>query len=161
MKKIGEFTCRGTVDFLKSRTGDPVRIRLFDGKFTTGHVVRYFVVWSTSYNSDSDADAIGKLSKSPNSTSAVNEFFRADDMNEIAWATTEGASMSGNDAGFAEAILDPENLIVEDLYVYARNPNDVDVNYLIVMDKYDISETHGALTMAKDRAMESGANWTQ
>lgn len=159
MKRIGEFTSRGVVPGSNTRTGKPFRIRLFDGKFTTGHVVKEFRIWSTSYNSDSNADCIGKLSKSPNSTTSPAEFFRADDMNEIAWATSEGASLSGNDAAFAESILDPENLIVEDLYVYARQGDDVDVNYLIVMEKYDISEAHGAMTMAKDRAMDSEGNW--
>lgn len=122
-------------------------------------MVKEFRIWGTAYNADSYADCIGKLSKSPNSSVAAGDFFRADDMNEIAWATSEGASLTGNDGALADAVIDPENLIVEDLYVYARQNDDKDVNYLIVMEKYDISEAHGAVTMAKDRAMESEANW--
>lgn len=160
MKKIGEFTSRGVIPSSLTRTGEPYRVRLFDGLFTTGHVVKDFKIWSTSYNSDSDADCIGKVSKSPNSTTAANDFFRADDVNEIGWATSEGASLSGNDAAFADSIIDPENLIVEDLYVYSRQSNDQEVNYLITMEKYEISEAHGAVAMSKERAAESSTSWT-
>ena len=77
---------------------------------------------------------------------------RADDDNQIAWAASAGATDAG--LGFGEGpILDPDNLIVEDLYVYGRTSNsDALVNYLVVMEKYEISEWKGALPLAVDRA---------
>ena len=50
-------------------------------------------------------------------------------------------------------------MIVEDLWVYARQNGSKDVNYLITMDKYDITEAHGAVTMGQDRSANSGSNW--
>ena len=152
MKKIGEYTARGVVPGVNAGAGTPIELNLFDGRFDTGYVVKEFKIWSTDYGSDSAADCIGKLSKSANSTQGSSQFFRADDDNEIAWATSEGASLSGNDAGLGDAILDPNNLVIEDLYVYARSGTSDDINYMITMEKYSFSEWRGALAMAVDAA---------
>ena len=152
MKKIGEYTARGVVPGSNAGAGTPIELTLFDGRFDTGYVVKEFKIWSTDYNSDSSADCIGKLSKSGSSTIAASNFFRADDANEIGWATSEGASQSGNDAGFGYAILDPNNLVIEDLYVYARSATSDAINYMITLEKYTFSEWRGALAMAVDAA---------
>jgi hypothetical protein len=152
MKKIGEYTARGVVPGASAGAGTPIELNLFDGRFDTGYVVKEFKIWSTDYGSDSAADCIGKLSKSGTSSTAAASFFRADDDNEIAWATSEGASQSGNDAGLGDAILDPNNLTIEDLYVYARSATSDDINYMITMEKYSFSEWRGALAMAVDAA---------
>ena len=160
MKKIGEYTSRGVVPGEpNTRLGLPIKVNLFDGVFTTGYKVTNFQIWGTDYNSDAAADCIGKLSKSRNSTNDGDEFFQANDNNEIAWASSEGAQGSAYDAGLSHSIVDPENMIVEDLWVYARQNGSKDVNYLITMDKYDITEAHGAVTMGQDRSANSGSNW--
>ena len=49
--------------------------------------------------------------------------------------------------------MDPENLIIEDLFIYAaiNTTADVNINYLITMEKYEISDWQGALAMATER----------
>ena len=57
-------------------------------------------------------------------------------------------------------IVDPENLVVEDLWVYVRGSQDAaNISYMIVLDKYDITDAMGAVTMAKDRANDSEGQW--
>ena len=151
MKKIGEYTCRGVC----AEVGGfavPEEIPLFDGRFDTAYRVVDFRIWSTDYGASSAPDVIGKLSKNDDGNTGASDFMRADDDNQIAWAASAGATDAG--LGFGEGpILDPDNLIVEDLYVYGRTSNsDALVNYLVVMEKYEISEWKGALTMAVDRA---------
>ena len=60
----------------------------------------------------------------------------------------------GMNAGtFSEAIIDPDNLVVEDLYVYVRSAtDDIPINYLVKLEKYEITDWQGALAMARDRA---------
>jgi len=152
MKKVGTYTARGQVPGSNTGSGDPVRLFLFDGKFTSGYVVTDFKIWSSAYDSDANADGIGKLSKSASGNTTAATFMNAADDDEIAWATTEGASVSGNDAAFNDSIIDPDNLIVEDLYIYTRNSASKPMNYLITMDKYDIPAWKGALSLAKDKA---------
>lgn len=162
MKRIGEYTARGTIDGpTMARYGYPERVQLFDGKFDTAYKVEEFYIWGSDYNSDAAADCIGKLSLSSNSTIDLDEFFVAADNNEIAWATSEGAQGSANDAGLAHFIVDRENLVIEDLWVYARSVAQENVNYMIVMTKYDITEAHGAIVMSQNKSMDSGSSWSR
>ena len=154
MKKIGMYTARGIVSEAETTSGEPQKITLFDGLFTTGYRVVDFKIWSSDYNSSSNPDCIGKLSKNPFGSTGAPTFFRADDDNQIAWATSAGSGDGG--LGFGDSIIDPDNLVVEDLYVYARTSGTSTnaINYLVIMEKYNISDWQGALAMARDKAQE-------
>ena len=154
MKKIGEYTARGIVSETDTEAGTPQKIPLFDGTFETGYRIVGFKVWGANYGSSStNPDVIGKLSKNGIGSTGASNFMRADDDNQIAWAVS-AAGLDGGGNPFADSIIDKDNLVVEDLYVYVRctgtasNP----VNYLIEMEKYAISDWQGALAMARDRA---------
>ena len=157
-KYLGTFTARGQVSENDSEQGRPERIRLFDGRFDTAFKVKEFYIWGANAAGSSNPDVSGKLATSPNVESAT-DFFNADDGREIAWGSVAGST----DTFFNSppgSIIDPENLVVEDLFVFVRSPIDPGaVNYLIVMDKYDITETLGAVSMAKDRARDSANEW--
>ena len=147
MKKIGEYTARGIV------AEDTIQeIPLFDGRFDTAYRVVDFKIWSSDYDASSSPDVVGKLSKNDDGVTAAVDFMRADDDNQIAWAASAGSADGG--LGFGEGpVIDPDNMIVEDLYVYARSSNAAAVvNYLVVLEKYEITDWQGALAMARDRA---------
>ena len=155
MKKIGDYTARGIVSETETEAGLPQKIPLFDGSFKTGYRVIGFRIWASSYGSSSTPDCIGKLSKNDNGVTAAADFMRADDDNQIAWAASAGSADGG--LGFAEqAVVDRDNLVVEDLYVYVRTTGTAGdaINYIIEMEKYSISDWQGALSMARDRAQE-------
>jgi hypothetical protein len=151
MKKIGEYTARGICEEVGG-LAVPQQIPLFDGSFKTAYRVVDFKIWSSDYGASSSPDVVGKLSKNDDGGTSTSDFMRADDDNQIAWAASAGAGDAG--LGFGEGpIIDPDNLIVEDLYVYGRAANsDAVINYLVVMEKYEISDWQGALAMARDRA---------
>ena len=50
--------------------------------------------------------------------------------------------------------VDPDNLVVQDLFVIADEGvgSDVKVNYMIKMEKYDITDSQGALAMVRNRS---------
>jgi hypothetical protein len=155
MKKIGEYTARGIVSESETTSGAPQKIPLFDGSFKTAYRVVDFKIWSSNYSGSSGPDCVAKLSKNDSGITADVNFMRADDDNQIAWAASAGSTDGG--LGFGEnAIIDLDNLIVEDLYVYARTAAAAStaLNYLVVMEKYSISDWQGALAMARDRAQE-------
>jgi len=156
MKKIGTYTARGIVTEAETEAGNPQKIILFDGSFKTAYRVLDFKVWSSQADSNTAADCLAKLSKNEFGVTTAINFFRADDDNQIAWAAS-GFGADGQNAGtFSESIIDPDNLIVEDLFVYGRSAstNTDSINYLITMEKYEISDWQGALTMARDKAQE-------
>jgi hypothetical protein len=153
MKKIGEYTARGIVTEADTTEGNPQKISLFDGRFDTAYRVKGFYIWGATYNASAPPDVIGKLSKNDDGVTSNVNFFRADDDNQIAWAGNIGSA----DAFQVQepGIVDPDNLIVEDLFVYVRCGSTSDVtavNYLVIMEKYEITDWQGALAMARDRA---------
>ena len=152
MKKIGMYTARGIVTETETEAGNPQKINLFDGKFDTAYRITGFKVWAASYDSSSSPDCIGKLSKNELGVTAAANFFRADDDNQIGWATSAGSADGG--LGFGDSIIDLDNLVIEDLYVYVRTTGTAGnaINYLVTMEKYEISDWQGALTMARDKA---------
>ena len=152
MKKIGEYTARGIINEEETEAGNPQQIPLFDGRFDTAYRVKEFVIWPSSYDSSTGPDVIGKLSKNDDGITIGANFMRADDDNQIAWSGMLGGT---DQLQAGDTIIDPDNLIVEDLYVYARSASSTKttaINYLVVMEKYQISDWQGALAMARDRA---------
>ncbi len=151
MKMIGTYTVRGQTTEEEQEAGKPAMIRLFDGKFNTGYKVIDFKVWSQNYNGSSPPDCIGKLATTFNLAGAPNVFFNAQDVREIGWATSAGSTDGG--LGFGDSIVDPDNFIVEDLFVYARSSTDgTQVNYIVTMEKYDTTDARGALAMVRNNA---------
>ena len=151
MKKIGEYTARGQVSEDLTEQGIPDKITLFDGRFNTGYRVTDFKIWTSNVLAGTAAAA--KLSTSGTSSTARADFFRADKNDQIAWAVTEMTTDGGTSGGFADAIVDFDNLVIEDLYVYVRcETHETPINYMITMEKYEITDWKGALAMARDRA---------
>ena len=151
MKKIGEYTARGQVSEDLTEQGIPDKITLFDGRFDTGYRVTDFKIWTSNVLAGTAAAA--KLSTSGTSSTARADFFRADKNDQIAWAVTEMTTDGGTSGGFADAIVDFDNLVIEDLYVYVRcETHETPINYMITIEKYEITDWKGALAMARDRA---------
>lgn len=160
-KYIGEYTARGVLTEEQTEAGNPAKIQLHDGKFDTAFKVIEFHVWSTNTSNNTNPDVVGKLSTSRNSTQNPAEFFQAKDSNEIAWCAS-GFGLDGQNAGtFSEFILDHDNIVMEDLWVYVRSATDTTpVNYIVRMEKYEVGSTIGAVTMAKGKSRDSGSNWS-
>ena len=152
-KYIGTFTARGSVD----TEGTVVKINLFDGRFDTAYRVIEFHCAPTSFDFSTNADVVGKLATVRSTSTAANNFWDWDDSTQIGWSGMRG-SVDTVDAN-AFSVIDPENLIVEDLYFVGRSAGNQPINYIIVMEKFDISESLGAVSMARDRASDSGSNW--
>ena len=162
MKKIGEHVARGNVRARPGQTGLPdgkeIRIRLFDGRFDTAFRVTKFYVFT---GDQSVADASGRISTEPNLSTDIDFYYDAGDNRQIAWAGHNGAT----DLGFIDnnGLVDRENLVIEDLYVTFRFPSGsvTAINYYIEMDKYDISDTMGAVTMVanKSQGSDSSQRW--
>jgi len=147
MKKIGEYTAKGIIT---SSDTEQYRIQLFDGRFDTGYRVTGFVV-SLSYRDD--ASTINASAKLMTEQSGGNTYWNWAKNSEIAWASAQADAnhpMPSNEY----SIVDPDNMIIEDLWIGAMvyNDQEVEVNYMITMEKYEISDWQGALTMSRNKS---------
>ena len=150
MKKIGQYTARGTL----TEVDAVQKINLFDGRYDTGYKVVDFRIWGGDFTGSSQPDVVGKLSTEPGLENAAATFMRAADNREIAWAASAGSADGG--LGFAESgVIDPDNIIVEDLYVYVRGTSNTSpVNYFVRLEKYEISLNVGAYSMVRNSGQD-------
>jgi hypothetical protein len=144
MKKIGEYTLRGKVNH-----GSSEKIRLFDGSFKTGYRVVEFTIFGREV-STSDLQNFAAFLGTTDSLSPLT--WEWENQEQIAWSAS---SFDGNASGFSPSAftqIDPENLIVEDLYVYLDSNLSTAANYFIKMEKYEITDWQGALAMVRNNA---------
>jgi len=127
------------------------RIMLFDGRFDTAWRVTQFIL-SPQTILATLSDISGKLGTEEFQTGQPAGVWRWEDPREIGWATwrNDGTRVSGP----YNAIIDPENLIIEDLYISATTNQDAPdnlVNYMIILEKYKITQSQGTITYIKNR----------
>lgn len=145
MKKIGEYTARGQMP-----EGEEIRIQLFDGRFDTAYKVVDFKICSSDVGSSGD-NAVARLS-----TEAIGimlgsgeNMINFADNRQIAWTSINGATNSFENA---TPIIDPDNLIVQDLFMSGQHASTHPINYIIYLEKYDITDWQGALAMVRNRS---------
>ena len=146
MKKIGEYTTRGSVADQTTK-----RITLFDGRFDTGYKVISFVVLPAD-PTDSGSDCVGVLATESN---AATEAWDLSDSRQIAWCGTRGGRAAPEDG---IQVVDFDNFIIEDLFFRGTNDSGGAINYMITMEKYDTTDWMGALTMVRNSAQDVSGN---
>ena len=151
MKKIGEYTVRGSIGDGVTALPDGVeeKIQLFDGRFDTGYRITGFVVGGGDM---SDPDFTARLTTEPGLPTGITDFWNWGDNRQVAWCGHNGSTdVMGVDIN---SVVDPDNMIIEDLYFSARfaAADTFRVNYMVTLEKYDISDWQGALTMVRNRS---------
>ena len=139
MKKIGEYTAKGQVLALTGGSV-PLKIRLFDGEFNTGYRITKFDICSDSPIFD-NTELTAVLKTEPE----TGANFNWQKNTEIAWAFME-------DTLYNKSFVDPDNFVVEDLYIIARAGAESPLNYMIHMEKYETTDSRGALAMVRNRS---------
>ena len=144
MKKIGNYTVRG-----QALDGEH-KIDLFDGQFNTGYRITKISIAASNTAEDEVDFASIKLATI---TGLSQDVWDWGDNREIGWAmfgyyANASASAFGGPSEFNQ--IDPDNMIIEDLFIYVQSRNEDPVNYLIQMEKYDISDWQGALAMVRN-----------
>jgi hypothetical protein len=143
MKKIGTYTVRG-----KITSATIERIRLFDGRFDTGYVITKFMMIINDPD-NSGVDCYGILGTQEDTIGTQWNLSRQD---QIGWASMNAAGSATGPQSFPFHLVDRDNLVVEDLYVYAEtNAAAAICNYYIEMDKYEFPTAKGALTMVRNK----------
>ena len=148
MKKIGEYTCKGTITAAAIGLGAK-RIILFDGKFTTGYRITEFQIAPSDMDNVNSAVFVCKAIT--DTRTSVPKEWHWDDNTEVAWAIC-GFDANSPSAPNRENWVDEDNLIIEDLYLHATENSDLAMNYMIKMEKYEFAEWRGALAMVRNRS---------
>jgi hypothetical protein len=151
MKKIGTYTVVGSMGISSTSIGgDRKRIILDDGNFRTGYKVTKFYIWGLDNECHGTLSTVDEFGVSG---SAGDYMMDGGDNTQIAWASH---SPSGGGSILGNGLVDPDNLVIQDLYIrgYATTTSQP-WNYYIEMEKYDITDSQGALAMVRNRAQGS------
>ena len=148
MKKIGEYTTRGTI----ITDNEVNRIILDDGSFETGYRVVEFVIAPHDMDLSVARIYTAKLLTDEDTTTGLN--WNWDNNEEIGWSTFSWDSNDVN-TGINFNQIDPDNLIIQDLFIVADEgvgQTDVKMNYYLRLEKYDIKDSQAALAMVRNRS---------
>ena len=142
MKKIREYTMRGQL--VPSTLNH--RVTLFDGKFDTAFkIVKLEVCTINPTTSSADCSFI----LSTEATVTGNNW-NWQDQTQVAWANY--LSQGGDSGVYHNSFIDPDHLIIEDLFISAFVADGQLGNYMITLEKYDIADWQGAFAMVRNKS---------
>jgi hypothetical protein len=143
MKKVRQYTLRGQLD--PSTLNE--RVQLYDGRFDTAFRIVKFEV-STINPTTSSADA--SIIITTDATITGNNW-NWQDQTQIAWASY--LSQGGDSGVYHNSFIDPDHLIVEDIYISAFVADGQKGNYMLTLEQYEtIPVWRAALAMVRNRA---------
>ena len=131
-------TLRGRVD-----PNSQKRLIIDDGRFNHAMKVESFVVWPANPNAQEDPKCV--LSLSDNAVTQAD----ASDTNQIGWSKAADATTIYS--GYS--ILDPNHLVVRDLYITNLDAND-EANYLVILSPMEISDDRAIMALIKERSQD-------
>ena len=146
MKSIGKYTMAGQLSH-----GEEKRLILFDGRFDTGWRVVDFQVYPDTTVDPQNCSC--KLLTEGGSSLAGQTWDWGSNI-QVGWAFAKIGSGTSQLSDDRYHIIDPENLIVEDLFIqgYSSDGDGQVINYMITLEKYEFSDSQGALAMVRNRA---------
>ena len=136
---------RRTLRGLLESSATPRRLIVDDGRLTHAYKVTSFQVWATSLTGARDVQGVLGLDYD------MAQFFNAEDSRQIAWAS----QMNDLNGGLGSlSIIDPDHLVLRDLYLVNFGPPGNDLNYLIELETVEISDDQAILTLIKERSQD-------
>ena len=141
MKKIGEYSTRLQLGWKETR-----RVNVFDGDYTTGYKITKIQAFT---NRPGSQVAEGWV------TVATTEDFEGDEWDaansqQIAWTGFHTTTFGGTSAYVHDTIIDRNNLIIEELYVYAQSDENLLTNVYIEFDVYQLPPYRGSLAIVQN-----------
>jgi hypothetical protein len=139
MKVIGHYNLRGRIndyDYDK-----PLALLLDYGNMKVAYRVTSFLVTMPEAKTSGD-DCFAKLGTTDGCDPTADHWFW-DDNREIAWTHSNVSATGRRGLNFipTEGIIESDNLVVEDLYLYISSDSSTEtsVNYMIDMEKLRVS----------------------
>ena len=139
---MARHTLRGTIDSSEVR-----RLIIDDGNFAQGHKVVSFEIFPVDMTSGSN-DVSGVLSIDYD---GARQEWLAEDSRQIGWSST--TMSTSNSVNNKTDIIDPDHIVIRDLYVTAYS-NSGRINYLVIVEPVSLSEDEVVLQLIKERSQD-------
>lgn len=138
-------TMRGRVAY-----NNPVRLILDDGQFTRAHRVVALYTFPSSITSgvSEEADVTLALDYDPSPN------WDARDNRQIGWAGFRNGATPSSESLNAWSLIDPDHIVVRDLYIINNNSLSSATNYMVVLEEVAINEDEAVLALIKERSQD-------
>tara|TARA_Y100000004_G_scaffold134122_1_gene151620 strand:+ start:734 stop:1171 length:438 start_codon:yes stop_codon:yes gene_type:complete len=143
MKKIGEYSSRLSIGYKETK-----RVNVFDGDYTTGYKLTKIQAFTNKPGID---DANGWITVAT-TDSFDGATWDAANSQQIAWAGFHTTSFGGTSVYVPETVIDRENLVIEDLYIYGESESDLLINVYMEFDVYQLPPYRGSLAIVQNMA---------
>ena len=157
VKVLKRHIVRGTVRDYTEAGNVPYKVQLFDGRFDTGYRIKRFEITPRLISSTTTQNFACKvMTRRHPKTLAVT--WAWEDQSEVAWSM---CSQDGNAAGAPNhfSVVDQDKIFIEDLYIFCHanaTATSEYCNFYLELEQVQVSESHGAVIMANDKAIDSG-----
>lgn len=117
-----------------------------DGRLSHGYVIKEFYVWPTGTSGDGVFGVLGTQYD-------MLPYADAGDNRQIGWAgntwSTTGTPTTGN-----WNVIDPDHVVIQDLYICGTTANNDPTNYLVVLEPLTMTESQTILQLIKERSQD-------
>jgi hypothetical protein len=127
--------------------GEIRKLIVDDGNFNQGYKVLEFHVFTTSLTGSRDVNCVLGLD------SDMKQVFDASDNRQIGWASQQ--NNIGAQEGLGNfSLVDPDHIVLRDLYVANFSPAGGYANYLIIVEPVELTDDQAVLTLIKERSQD-------
>ena len=133
----------------KVASGTKKRLIVDDGMFTYGYKVVEFHIYGFDTSAAAN-DCVGILATSDE---GQLENFDASDNRQIAWAGYSQDSAFG--PSFMKGLIDPNHIVVTDLFVGGVSNASAPINYLVIVEPMTLTEQQGIMALVKERSQDA------
>ena len=128
-------------------SGELRRLIVDDGNFNRGFKVLEFHIWATSLTGSRDVQAVLGLD------SDMAQSFDASDNRQIGWASQQN-NIGGQEGLGNFSLVDPDHVVIRDLYIANFGPAGNTANYLVVLEPMDLTDDQAILQLIKERSQD-------
>ena len=129
------------------------RLIIDDGNFNDGWRIVKFCIGGDGSNS---AEIIARLCTedlaSVHAGGTTTFAWNWGDSRELAWASTRSTSQST--WGGWESVIDPDHVVLKDLYIDVNCNLNVNVNYLVEIERVELTDNQAVLTLIRERSQD-------
>tara|TARA_Y100001937_G_scaffold91879_1_gene124376 strand:+ start:807 stop:1265 length:459 start_codon:yes stop_codon:yes gene_type:complete len=148
MKSVGERSMRGQIEVLGGNGRQTLLVE--DGLINVGYRVRSFDVWPADSVTPNPIQYQAVLTMALLGTPVSMD---ASDNRQIGWSfmTANGAPVS-TPATMYSSFIDPDHIAVRDLFVQLTSITDQVFNYLLVIEKVELSDDEAIIQIIKEES---------
>jgi hypothetical protein len=129
------------------------RLIIDDGNFNDGwRIVKFVVAGNGASSTEINARLCTEDLANIHAGGSNHFSWNWGDSRELAWASTRSTSEST--WGGWEGAIDPDHVVIKDLYIDVNTNLSNPVNYLVILERVELTDNQAVLTLIRERSQD-------